>query len=71
MYIILFLTAFTAIILFEAPGLIYRKYWRELITFFFFLALAFGISIIPVLGYDLPSPARGIEIIVKLIQSLL
>ena len=45
MYIILLFLGFGGIVLFEAPGLIYQKYWRELIFFFLFLGLAFYLEL--------------------------
>lgn len=64
MYIILLFLGFGGIVLFEAPGLIYQKYWRELIFFFLFLGLAFTLSLLAVIGIKLPSPAEITEKIV-------
>lgn len=62
---------FGGIVIFEVPGLIYRKYWRELVVFFIFLGFAFMISLLAVLGVPLPSPAKGIEKVIKYLGTLI
>ena len=71
MKIFFLLAIFSGIVIFEAPGLIYRKYWKELIVFFLFLGFAFIISLLAVLGVPLPSPAKGIETVVNFIIKLI
>jgi hypothetical protein len=62
---ILLIIAFIGIALFEVPGLIQRKYWRELIFFLILLLLAFILSFFQVIGIQIPSPIKGIEFLVK------
>lgn len=64
MNVFLLLVLFGGIVIFEVPGLIYRKYWKELIVFFLLLGFAFIISFLVVLDITIPSPAKGIEIVV-------
>ena len=71
MKIFFLLAIFSGIVIFGAPGLIYRKYWKELIVFFLFLDLASTISLLAVLGVPLPSPAKGIETVVNFIIKLI
>lgn len=68
--LILLVIAFLGIILFEVPGLIQKKYWRELAVFSGFLLFAFIISLLQVLGVKLPNPNQGITEIVKAIISI-
>jgi hypothetical protein len=53
--IILLIGAFFLIILFEVPGLIIKKYWRELIAFIAILSVAFIMSFLQVTGRELPT----------------
>lgn len=59
--IVLLITAFLGVTLFEAPGLIRKKYWRELITFIFFLSVAFILSILQIIDIKIPTLAKGID----------
>lgn len=68
--LILLVITFLGIILFEVPGLIQKRYWRELAAFSFFLLLAFVISLLQVLGVKIPNPNTGIEQLVKGVISL-
>nr|WP_243270090.1 hypothetical protein [Thermanaerosceptrum fracticalcis] len=63
--IVLLIAAFVGIALFEVPGLIQKKYWRELIVFLMFLLGAFILSLLQVLGVKVPNPVKGIEFLVK------
>jgi hypothetical protein len=65
MLIILLISAFLGIILFEVPGLIQKQYWRELVVFSAFLLFAFIVSLLQVLGVKLPNPNTGIEQLIK------
>ncbi|MDK2822481.1 MAG: hypothetical protein PWQ67_868 [Clostridia bacterium] len=65
---ILLIIAFIGIALFEVPGLIQRKYWRELIFFLILLLLAFILSFLQVIGIKIPSPIKGIEFLVKYLK---
>ncbi|NLT94752.1 MAG: hypothetical protein GXW85_04335 [Clostridia bacterium] len=71
MNVLLLLIFFSGIVIFEVPGLVYRKYWKELIVFFLFWGFAFIISLLAVLGVTLPSPAKGIEKAITFIFTLL
>ncbi|MFZ5943013.1 MAG: hypothetical protein ACOYVD_02810 [Bacillota bacterium] len=71
MYVLLLIAAFAGIVVFEVPGLIYRKYWKELIIFFIFLGGAFVLSLLPIIGVKIPSPARGIAAVVKFILNVI
>ncbi|MFZ7103681.1 MAG: hypothetical protein ACOWWO_13650 [Peptococcaceae bacterium] len=64
MDIILLVLLFGGICIFEIPGLVYRKYWKELLSFLLLLGLAFIMSTLSVLDITIPSPAKGIEIAV-------
>ncbi|HHZ16742.1 MAG TPA: hypothetical protein PLJ33_08270 [Peptococcaceae bacterium] len=54
MKVFLLIVAFLAMILFEVPGLIRKKYWRELVAFAVLLLIAFIFSFLNVLGVKLP-----------------
>lgn len=69
--IVLLIMAFIGIILFEAPGLIKKKMWRELTTFSLYLSIGMALSIPQVLGITLPNPTKAIEVLVKPISELL
>ncbi|MGI6226553.1 MAG: hypothetical protein ACOYJ1_09885 [Peptococcales bacterium] len=71
MNVFLLLVVFGGIIAFEAPGLIYRKYWKELIVFLLFLGFAFIYSLLAVLEVPLPSPAKVIEKVVTFLINLI
>ncbi|RJX28958.1 MAG: hypothetical protein C4554_01660 [Dethiobacter sp.] len=63
--IILLIMVFTGVALFEVPGLIRKKYWRELIVFSFFLLLAFIMTLLQIIGVKIPSPVKGILNLLK------
>lgn len=63
MKIFLLVIVFAGIGMFEGPGLIRKKQRRDLIVFFVFLLLAFGLSLLLTLGVDIPSPLKAIETI--------
>ncbi len=65
MRIVLLILAFLGIILFEVPGLIQKKYGRELVAFSAFLLFAFVVSLLQVLDVKLPNPNAGIEQLIK------
>lgn len=69
--IVLLIMAFIGIILFEAPGLIKKKMWRELAAFSIYLSIGMALSIPQVLGLKLPNPTKAIEVLVKPISELL
>jgi len=63
--------AFIGIILFEVPGLIKQKMWRELAAFSFYLSIGMAMSIPQVLGIILPNPSKAIEVLIKPVSDLL
>ena len=69
--IVLLIIAFIGIILFEVPGLIKKKMWRELAAFSIYLSIGMALSIPQVLGIILPNPSKAIEVLVKPITEML
>ena len=63
--IILLIMTFVIIALLEIPELVKKEYWRELVAFSILLVLSFVLSLLLVIGVELPSPSKGIEYIVK------
>lgn len=62
---------FILIILFEVPGLIKKKLWRELAAFSVLLAIGFVLSLLQVIGVKLPSPNEGITSLVETVSKML
>ena len=62
---ILLVLAFILLALFEVPGLIKKKHWRELIVFSVILTLAFVISFYQFKDIDIPNPVRDTQYFVK------
>ena len=62
---------FIGIILFEAPGLVKKKMWRELAAFFVYLLIGMALIIPQVLGIKLPNPNNAIEAVFKPISEFL
>lgn len=69
--IVLLIMAFIGIILFEVPGLVKKKMWRELIAFSVYLSIGMALSIPQVLGIILPNPSKAIEVLIKPVANLL
>ncbi len=69
--IVLLIIAFIGIILFEVPGLIKQKMWRDLVAFSIYLFIGMALSIPQVLGIILPNPSKAIEVIIKPVSELL
>lgn len=63
--IVLALLAFLFIMAIEVPGLVKKKMWRELIAFAVFLWIGMSLSILQILGVELPSPIKFIEALYK------
>ncbi|MCM1565671.1 MAG: hypothetical protein NC238_06920 [Dehalobacter sp.] len=61
MKIFLLIVVFIAGVLIDVPGLIRKKYWRELVVCSFILLFAFIISLLQILGVKLPSPFVSIN----------
>lgn len=62
------IAVFTMIAFFELPGLIRRKYWREVIAFSLLLFLGFVLYTLRHFGVKFPSITR---ILIDLIQPIL
>jgi hypothetical protein len=61
--VIVLVYAFVALV--EVPGLIRKKYRRELAAFSFFMIAAFLLNSLQALGVKIPSPITGIVYIIK------
>jgi len=69
--IVLLVSVFIAIGLFEGPKMVREKLWRELLVFGFLLFFGFTLSILLTLGVPVPSPVRGIRSLMNPILKLL
>ena len=58
--ILLLLFAFSLIFLREVPRLIQRRYWRELLVFCLFMAVAMLLSVLLTIGVELPQVSTAI-----------
>lgn len=63
--IFLLLLAFTSVALIEVPGLVRKRYFRELAVFSFFLLSAFILALLQILGVKLPVISAVTEYLVK------
>jgi len=63
--VFLLVVTFGAIALYEVPGLVREKLWRELAAFTSVWLVAFSLSLLLMLGVKLPSPTEGIEYVIK------
>ncbi|AFM43018.1 hypothetical protein Desaci_4156 [Desulfosporosinus acidiphilus SJ4] len=63
--IFILILVFIGIALVEVPGLIRKKYWRELIVFSTFLSFSFIVALLQTIGVKLPNPMRGIDYLIK------
>ena len=63
--IVLLIAAFSIIALIEVPGLIRKKYWRELTVFSVILALAFFVSVMQLMHIEIWNPVRDSQFFVK------
>ena len=69
--IALVLLLFSIIILFEVPGLVKKRMWRELAAFSAYMFMGMVLSIPQVLGVRLPNPTTVIEMIFRPFAELL
>jgi len=69
--IALMIVLFIGIILFEVPGLVKRKMWRELAAFSVYLGIGMALTIPQALGVKLPNPNNAIEALFKPVSELL
>lgn len=63
--IALLILAFAIVGVMETRTLWQKKYWRELAVFSALHLTAFILCLLLSLGYELPSPVKGIEFLVK------
>lgn len=63
--VFMLIAAYAGIILFEVPGLVKNRYWRELVVFSVILALAFTVSLLQTMNVKIPNPARDTQFWVK------
>lgn len=61
----LLILGFTGVILFEVPGLIQKRYWRELVAFSVFLCLSLILSLLLAMGIELPNVTAAIGRFIK------
>lgn len=69
--IALLLILFTGIILFEVPGLVKKKMWRELAAYSVYMTVGMVLCILVVLGIEVPNPAKPLEALFKPLTELL
>jgi hypothetical protein len=65
MSIIIVLLLFSLIAAKNIPGLIRKKYWRELTVFSAFFAFALIISMMYAMGFTVPNPIKAAQYIIK------
>lgn len=63
--IILLIAGFICIILYEVPGLLKNKSYKELAVFSFLISLAFFMSLMQILKIEIPNPVRDTQYLVK------
>jgi hypothetical protein len=63
--LLLLVLAFLAMVAWEVPYLLREKLWRELTVFSVLWLLGFALSFLLTIGVELPSPADGIEYLIK------
>lgn len=63
--ILILIIIFIGIIYFEVPEMVKMGYWYELKVFSVFLAGAFILSLLYILGLPIPNPVKGIEFLVR------
>ena len=68
--IMLLALIFLIILIIEAPKLILKKYWKELIVFLLLLSLAFASIVLLILDVNIPNPLDGIKYLIDDILGL-
>jgi len=61
--ILLLIIPFIAIVLYEAPPMIQKKRWRDLAIFSAITLFAFTISLLQVIGVNVPNPIEYLELL--------
>lgn len=62
---ILFILGFILVILYEVPGIIRKKYWKELAVYSFLMSVAFTISLLYILRVKIPNPVKDTQYVVR------
>ena len=70
MLVVLLVFIFLIIALFDAPGLVRKKYWRELAVYSGLMLSALFLSILVVIGAPLPAVTTEITNLVKAVFHL-
>lgn len=65
MIVFLLALTFAGITYYELPNLIRRRQWRELAAFTGLLSLGFILSLLQVIGVNVPNPTEGIIFLIK------
>lgn len=63
--IFLLILVFTVLILYEVPGIIRNKQWRELVVYSALISLAFTVSLLQTLNVKIPNPVRDAQYFVS------
>lgn len=63
--VFLLIAVFIFMILYEAPGLIRKRQWKELFVFSFLISIAFFISLMQLLKIEIPNPVKDTQYFVK------
>lgn len=68
--LVILLFVFIILVLFDAPGLIRKKYWRELAVYSGLMLIALILSVLLVLGVPLPAVTTEIGNLIKMVFHL-
>lgn len=68
--IVLVISVFIIIAWLHIPILIKQKLWRELAAFSVLLGIGFVLSLLQIIGIKIPSPNKGIMILVESIYNI-
>lgn len=63
--IVLLISGFIGIILFEVPSLIRNKHWRELVVFSSLLLFAFILTLLQTIGIKVPNLSKVIDFLIR------
>jgi len=67
MKILILVLLFAGLALIAIPKLMRKKQWPELITSSVLLSIGFLLSLLQIIGVDVPNPNKGIENLIKMI----
>ncbi len=65
LYIVILVLGFTMLALVDFPSILKAKQTQELLVYSSLFILAFVISLLQVMNIDVPSPAKGLEYLIK------